>query len=101
MLPVALAIAGEYESYTNENDADSRLSSDRLLHLKKGLILCVAYGSIYGGLSTIVGSAATIFLEGFVDEYDSSSFERFRIEKFALDTFRIQIFVLLFLIICC
>jgi hypothetical protein len=33
-----------------------------------GLILCVAYSAIYGGLATIVGSAVTIFLKGYVDE---------------------------------
>ena len=41
---------------------------DLIKYLIKGLILCVAYGSVYGGLSTIVGSAATIFLKGYIDE---------------------------------
>ena len=57
MLPIALAIAAEYEQQSNDN-----------VKLRKGLILCVTYGSVYGGLCTIVGSAATIFLKGYIDE---------------------------------
>ena len=37
-------------------------------YLRLGLILSIAYGTVYGGLTTIVGSAATIFLKGYVDE---------------------------------
>lgn len=33
-----------------------------------GFILSIAYATVYGGLATIVGSAVTIFLEGYVDE---------------------------------
>ena len=33
-----------------------------------GLILCVSYSTIYGGLATIIGSAVTIFLKGYVEE---------------------------------
>lgn len=34
-----------------------------------GLILCVGYSTTFGGFATIVGSAVTIFLTGYVDRY--------------------------------
>ncbi|CAF3791655.1 unnamed protein product [Rotaria sordida] len=56
-------------------EQEQKLSSDQVIKLRKGLILCVAYGAVYGGLSTIVGSAATIFLKAFVDEqYANTNF---------------------------
>ncbi|CAF0824070.1 unnamed protein product [Adineta steineri] len=93
MLPVALAIADEYEQHTNNlgnasehsivtingltpanvkdesTEQEQKVSSNDIIKLRKGLILCVAYSSVYGGLSTIVGSAATVFLKGYVDEW--------------------------------
>ncbi|CAF0837749.1 unnamed protein product [Adineta steineri] len=99
MLPVALAIADEYEQHTNSlaninehsivtingltpanvkdesTEQEQKVSSNDIIKLRKGLILCVAYSSVYGGLSTIVGSAATVFLKGYVDEqYANTNF---------------------------
>ncbi|CAF4105204.1 unnamed protein product, partial [Adineta steineri] len=99
MLPVALAIADEYEQHTNNlasinehpivtingltpanvkdesTEQEQKVSSNDIIKLRKGLILCVAYSSVYGGLSTIVGSAATVFLKGYVDEqYANTNF---------------------------
>ncbi|CAF1052981.1 unnamed protein product [Rotaria sp. Silwood1] len=99
MLPVALAIANEYEVHVNSRsnvnersveitnismpsseeeksaEQEEKSSSEEVIKLRKGFMLCVAYGSVYGGLSTIVGSAATIFLKAFVDEqYANTNF---------------------------
>ncbi|CAF0883328.1 unnamed protein product, partial [Didymodactylos carnosus] len=35
--------------------------------LTKGFVLAVSFGSVFGGLTTIVGSQTTIFAKGFVD----------------------------------
>ncbi len=80
MLPIALAIAAEYEQQANDRPVvntnleselvvgEERICTNDNIKLRKGLILCVTYGSVYGGLCTIVGSAATIFLKGYIDE---------------------------------
>lgn len=41
-----------------------------IFNISIGLVLCVSYSTIYGGLATLVGSAVTIFLKGYVDEYN-------------------------------
>lgn len=88
MLPVALAIADECENCSNnkselneqnvmiieeENKRPSKRETD---HIRKSLILSVSYSTIYGGLATVVGSAITIFLKGYIDEqYDDDEFD--------------------------